>query len=207
MYLYTTLTTFDFDFSLSTLKYIITILITFTVCTALFFSCAKWKDPKPYTDPRLTNPYCNDPAAVNYNWGFPGKPDSTVCFYPNSLFIGNYTYHDTIYKDTLLVGIDSFTINIAIANNSKTKMILTGFCGAGIYLTGLPGYQATIDTIIGDTATFNQGQVFCSAGSGDTVFGYITKDRLDSPAVLHFYVQVAADTGTTSHFGSAILKQ
>ena len=192
------------DSRLTTLKYILSILILLTACTAIFFSCAKWHDPKPYNDPNLTNPYCNDPAAVNYNWGFPGKPDNTICFYPNSLFVGTYMYHDSIYKDTLFLGADSFLITIS-KDTSHTQMTLSGICGNSISLTALPGYQAYVDTNAGDTATPHQGWIFCRPV--DTLSGYINRDRLDSPTVLHFYLQVASDTGITTHTGSAILKQ
>ena len=86
-------------------------------------------------------------------------------------------------------------------------MTLSGICGGGggISLTALPGFQATVDTNAGDTATPNQGQIFCRPV--DTLSGYINRDRLDSPTVLHFYFQVASDTGITTHLGSAILKQ
>jgi len=182
--------------------------VCIAACTVVFFSCAKWKDPKPYTDPQLTNPYCNDPNAVNYNWGFPGKPDNSLCFYPNSLFVGSYMYYDTMYNDTLFVGADSFIINITIPSNSETKMTLSGFCGGSgsISLTGLPGYEATVDTVVGDTSTFNQGQIMCSVG--DTINGYILRDRVDSPAVLHFFLQVSfGDTTVINHYGSAKLIQ
>jgi len=115
-------------------------------------------------------------------------------------------YHDSMYNDTLFVGADSFLITISIFDTSKTKMTLSGLCSNGttFYLTGLPGFQATVDTIVGDTATYNQGQIFCT--SGDTLSGYITKDRVDSPAVLHFYLQVATDSTVITHNGSAVLK-
>ena len=191
------------------MKYVIYILIFIATSTAVFFSCAKWKVPKPYTDPQLTNPYCNDPNAVNYNWGFPGKPDSSLCFYPNSLFVGSFMYHDTMYNDTLFIGADSFIVNITIPGNSETAMTLSGLCGAGgatISLTGLPGYEATVDTTVGDTMTLSSGQLLCA--QNDTISGYILRDRVDSPAVLHFYLQVVlGDSATISHYGSAVLIQ
>jgi hypothetical protein len=170
--------------------------------SAVFFSCAKWKDPAPVNDPRLTNPYCNDPAAVNYNWGFPGKPDNSICFYPNSLFVGSYMYYDSVYKDTLFLGADSFLINISSPDTSHTRIFLNGMCGHTLLLTALPGYQATVDTVVGDTATANSGQLgFCR--QQDTLSGIISRDRLDSPTVLHISFQVASDTGLTTHIGSA----
>ena len=171
--------------------------------TSIFFSCAKWHDPAPVNDPRLTNPYCNDPAAVNYNWGFPGKPDNSICFYPYSLFVGNYMYYDSMYQDTLFLGADSFLISIAGTDTSHTRIFLNGFCGHSILLTALPGYQATVDTLVGDTATSTSGQnYFC--GATDTLNGVISRDRLDSPTVLHFSFSVTRDSsGITTHNGTA----
>ena len=187
------------------MKYIISILILLTVGTTVFYSCAKWKDPAPINDPRLTNPYCNDPAAVNYNWGFPGKPDNSICFYPNSLFVGTYMYYDSVYKDTLFLGADSFLVNIFATDTSHTRIFLQGFCGRDMRLTALPGYQATVDTLVGDTTTTSAGQNnFCRLQ--DTLSGIISRDRLDSPTVLHINFQVASDTGLTVHVGTAKLK-
>ena len=186
------------------MKYIAFILFLLLVSTAVFFSCAKWKDPAPVNDPRLTNPYCNDPLAVNYNWGFPGKPDNTICFYPNSLFVGTYMYYDSVYKDTLFLGADSFVINIAYVNSdtTHTKILMNGMCGHSLSLPALPGYQATVDTLVGDTTTTSAGQLnFCRLQ--DTLSGIISRDRLDSPTVLHISFQVASDTGLTTHAGSA----
>ncbi len=117
-------------------------------------------------------------------------------------------YHDSIYKDTLFLGADSFTITLAIYNSSHTKMTLSGICGSGnkIFLTALPGYQSTVDTMANDNDSMHMGQnYFCRIQ--DTVSGYINRDRLDSPTVLHFNLTVASDTGVTTHLGSAILKQ
>ena len=170
--------------------------------SAVFFSCAKWHDPAP-KNLNLTNPYCNDPAAVNYNWGFPGKPDNSVCFYPYSLFVGNYMYYDSMYRDTLFLGADSFMISIVGTDTSHTRIFLNGFCGHPISLTAQPGYQATVDTLVGDTATATSGQnYFC--GILDTLNGIISRDRLDSPTVLHFSFSVTMDTsGIVTHTGTA----
>jgi len=115
-------------------------------------------------------------------------------------------YYDSMYNGSLYVGMDSFLINISIPSNSETAMTLTGMCSA-INFKGLPGYEATVDTSVGDSATATQGQIYCT--QADTISGYITRDRVDSPAVLHFYLQVtlANDSAIINHYGSARLIQ
>src|SRR5579872_3418748 len=90
------------------------IVIFFLMLTEGVCSCSKYKDTKATADPRLTNPYCNDTNAVNYNWGFPGKPDSTVCFYPTDVFKGIYTFNDSIFLQPLgiFVRADTFLLTI-----------------------------------------------------------------------------------------------
>jgi hypothetical protein len=175
-------------------------LLTAGVC--LFFSCAKWKDPAPVKDPRLTNPYCNEPSAVNYNWGFPGRPDNTVCFYPSDLFQGNYLFFDSVYLSPsgLFVGADSFIITITKLSNSKIGV--KGFCSSGsqLRLTAGPTYVATVDTTLGDTTSLNLGQALCRIQ--DTVSGTISRDRVDS-TLLHIALQVVSDTGISVFIGKA----
>ena len=182
------------------MRYITYIAILLAVGSCMFFSCAKWKDPKGY-DPNLTGRYyCNDPIAVNYNWGFPGKPDNTICFYPTDLFKGTYFFRDSIYRDTLFIRADSFTLTMEAI--SRTKINVVGFClnGNKITLTAGPTYVATVDTTEGDTTTINHGQMLCRIQ--DTVSGTISKDRVDS-MLLHITLQVASDTGMTTHYGNA----
>ena len=179
-------------------------LLTLVVC-AIVFSCKKWTDPKPYTDPKLTNPYCNDPNAVNYNWGFPGKPDNTVCFYPTDEFKGTYVFTDSIYSlsgstdgNFLYALIDT----LRIYARSDTTMAGYGFCipGDSLRLTArVLTFTATIDSLVGDSLTTTRGQIFCRMP--DTVGGTIFFSRVDS--MLHINFQVTSDTGLSSHVGVA----
>ena len=186
------------------MRYLITIILTLCAGACILFSCAKWKDPAPTTDPRLTNPYCNDPNAVNYNWGFPGKPDNSICYYPTDLFKGAYMYHDTIYKNGFFIGADSFLLNIHAL--TQTKMSVFGFCGGAdsILMTANLLFSSSVDTLIGDSITTAEGQMLCVIK--DTLSGNMLRDRLDSPAVLHVIFQVITDTGTVQHSGSAIIQ-
>ncbi len=165
----------------------------------LVFSCAKYKDPAP-RNLGLTNPYCNDPAAVNYNWGFPGKPDNTVCLYPCDFFRGIYTYYDSVYRDTLFLYADSFTMTIDTL--SHTKISVLGFCNGGnrFTATASPTYTATVDTTVGDSTVLHLGQLLCRPN--DTLTGTITRDLIDSN-LFRVNLQIVSDTGISIHVGSA----
>jgi hypothetical protein len=169
----------------------------------VFYSCKKWVDPPPQNDPRLTSLYCNDPTAVNYNWGFPGKPDNSVCIYPTDRFVGSYLVHDSVYvaSSGLFLSADSFIMNINKA--SLSKLIVSGFCANGntLMLTAGRTLIATVDTTVGDTLSTNRGQIFCA--TQDTVTGTIVRDFLDA-SLLRINFQVVGDTGTTFHVGKAV---
>jgi hypothetical protein len=188
------------------MRYLLTILILIAIGTLVLFSCAKYKDSKATADPRLTNPYCNDPNAVNYNWGFPGKPDNSVCFYPTDIFKGVYQYHDSIFLTSTGLFVRADTLTLMITKVNSTKFTIAGFCpsGATLSLTAGANYTATLDTAIGDTTTAIRGQQLC--GVADTVNGTLTKDRLND-SVMYINFLVASDTGVyTSHVGQALLK-
>ncbi len=175
-------------------------LLFVSVC--LGYSCKKWKDPASVSDPRLTNPYCNDPSAVNYNLGFPGKPDNTVCFYPSDIFEGVYEMKDSVYlaESGLYITADSLIIHIYKYSNSK--IAVEGLCNTGvrIYMTAGPTYSAVIDTLVGDSTTLNHGQMLCR--SLDTISGVISRDRVDT-TLLHIDLKIVSDTGTTVRIGTA----
>lgn len=181
----------------------VNIVLLLAIGTGMFFSCAKYKSPKAYTDPRLTNHYCNDPLGVNYNWNFPGVPDNTVCFYPTDVFAGRYLFHDSVFLQAgyLFIYADSFILTIKKVSNSQ--MSVFGMCinGDSLLMTATPTFTAYVDTTEGDTVT-NYGQMFCSAR--DTINGTITQNRIDSVLTINF--MVASDTGViTLHTGSATL--
>lgn len=163
----------------------------------LIGACQKYKDKVTNGDPRLTNPYCNDPNAVNYNWGFPGKPDSTICIFPNQLFVGRYVYYDSIYQADYSFSYAS-TDTLLIFSTSHTALKMVGFCPIGdtMSLTAGISYVATVDT------TEVKGQTLCRIQ--DTVSGTITKNLADTIAEVHINFTVYADTGTTYHIGTAL---
>jgi hypothetical protein len=168
----------------------------FAMLVLLVCACQKYVDKQTKGDPRLTNPYCNDPNAVNYNVGFPGKPDNTICFYPNDLFVGKYFYIDSIFQSDLTYTYSRID-TLYISSVSHTALRVIGFCAPGdtLRLTAGITYVANLDTTIGT------GQPLCRPQ--DTVSGTISKNLADTGAILHVYFQVVADTGTTLHIGTA----
>ena len=166
----------------------------FLVFIVLLSSCSKWQDKPATNDPRLTNPYCNDPQAVNYNWGFPGKPDNTTCYYPTDLFKGGYSFTDSVYlPDDSLALVNAYSLYVTPLNH--TAMSVSGFCGGNVILKFTAGKYgtATVDT----NATVQAGQYLCR--ELDTVSGTFTTTNNG----LYVSFKVVSDTGFTSHRGTA----
>ena len=165
-------------------------------------SCKRWQGPAPQDKPQISNPYCNDPDAVNYNWGFPGKPDNSVCYYASDLFQGTYLLHDTIYDPNSELFLAADSMLVTIAKTDKKKISLNGFCPSGqkLLFTTQAAYLASADTTVGDSLTIHPGQIFCR--TQDTVTGTLTRDKVDS-SLIYVSFTVVNDTGTTIHVGRA----
>ncbi len=182
------------------MRYFIAVLGVFIVGCLVFSSCKKYEDPHGVRPDELNNRfYCNIPTAVNYNWGYPGTEDNSLCFYPTDVFTGSYMFYDSVYQDTLFLLADSFLVTISRV--SDTTMTVSGFCknGGGIVMSADLSYNATVDTVVGDSSTF-RGQLLCR--QLDTVAGFISKDKFDTTR-LHINFMVASDTGVATHYGSA----
>jgi hypothetical protein len=183
------------------MKHILFALFLVTVSGIVFFSCAKYKDPSP-VNLHLTRPYCNDPAALNYNDSFPGVPDSTVCRYPSDAFAGVYIFHDSIFNDTIFIGFDSLVLRISAY--SKSQISVFGFCSDTFYKDTLTAYInliANVDTSAGDSLTLSQGQLI--RPQNDTLTGTMQRDPIDT-SLIHIYFTVVSDTGTNLHIGTAV---
>lgn len=170
--------------------------------------CEKWVDPKAKEDPRISErAYCNDPEAVNFNWNFPGTPDSTTCFYPTDIFKGTYLFIDSIYSSDNTFdsaqSTKSYTLTIVPYSNNKFGII--GFCGNDPlkFTAERSTYRANADSTINvSDTTFDYGQYFCRIQ--DTLAGFIFKDRNDSSSRLFIEFIVRSDTGLNFHRGTAI---
>ncbi len=169
-------------------------------------ACSKYKDP-PRTglDDRLDKHYCNDPRSVNYNWGFPGIPDSTICIYPVDPFLGTWIFTDSVSRQ----GGDSVTVQVktlvfaSTEDTVLTHMAVHGLCSDSepFYITANKHGFAYVDSLF----EFNAGQLFCS--SGDTLTGFINFNT-DSAAItrgtLMFNLSVSSADGIIYHKGAAV---
>ena len=165
----------------------------------LLWACSK-PDPTATgdpNDPRLTRPYCPVPEAVNYNWDFPGKPDSSVCYYPADLFKGTFRYVDTCAReDFSLAGADTFLLQIIPI--SRTRILLRGLCDSpadSFLLTANRFLRAEIDS------TNPLGRALCRPQ--DTASGFLFRSLADSTRIRVSYL-VRSDTGVTQHYGTAV---
>lgn len=140
--------------------------------------------------------YCNDPEAVNYNWGFPGKQDNSICRYPTDFFTGTYRYIDSVYlSDGSFDSAGSLAQYIlSFQTQSRQKLALYGFCGDPLSLTAGRYFRATLDTsILG-------GQLSCRAL--DTISGSISRSLEDSTRLLVSF-NIVSDSGVAAHRGTA----
>lgn len=170
--------------------------------TITIWGCSKTNENTSVDDGLFTRKYCNDPEAVNFNHGFPGTPDSSICFYPKDVFAGSYLVKDSIFNtefelDTVLEKIISF---IAV-NNSNLKV--NGFCPSGdpLYFTADRFYKAQSDSLTLGDSTKLPGQLICS--TSDTLIGTINKIEVDTPKIRINWT-VASDTGINYHIGTGI---
>jgi len=195
------------------MKHFLLALLLFSAAGFLLYSCAKYKDSKGYTDPRLTRPYCNDPAAVNYNDSFPGRPDDSTCIYPADEFAGTYIFHDSIYNDSnLFIAYDSLVLRIKAVNDSQFAML--GFNNDTIHwdtLTAQITLTAYVDTSKPwgiDTNTGVAGWLMyttpspCGGLACDTLSGTMTRDPIDT-SIVHVSFVVVGSTGANTHAGTA----
>jgi hypothetical protein len=158
-------------------------------------ACKKYKDPEPFTDPRIKNKYCNDPSAINYNWDFPGVADNSTCIYPAEIFAGQYFYRDSLFNATgEVVKTDSFPLSIQALDS--VNLTISGFCASGFFTAKASRFfQFTIDSLLGN------GQEYC--GFDDTLSGKGVKSGIADTTLIKFTYQIQTDTGLIQHAGTA----
>jgi hypothetical protein len=132
-----------------------------------FFACKKYKDPVNPPLNNLTSKYCNNPKAINYNWGFPGSPDNSICIYPADLYAGSYIFYDSLLDASgLYLPFDTIAVTITKLNDSSIS--INGLCGTTNFTaTALKNNRFNLDT------TAQIGQIYCSGA--DTINGFATK--------------------------------
>ena len=167
------------------------------LCLPLLSACNKWED-KPAEDLDLPNKYCNNPIAINYNVGFPGIEDNTVCIFPSDPYAGQYTFQDSVYSEDE-VAMPGATINFQVNAVSQSGLAIRNFCGNGneLLFTADRYFRAASDSIIGQGT-----QLMCR--SADTLSGTLEYRAYDSSLYIDF--KVVSDTGTSTHKGRAYKK-
>lgn len=186
------------------------VLLVFVLLTGIIVACKKYEDPQStVSGDDFTNLYCNDPAAVNYNHGFPGKPDNSKCFYPTDVFSGTYTFEDQVYysADYIYAPSASDTFDLILTPVDKTELSVYGMCSNGnpVKFFADRYYRAVGDSsfVVEDSIKL-PGQIFCNNVT-DTVTGLITR-RPDNDT-LSVSFTILSDTGITFHTGRAYKKQ
>ncbi|HEY9177495.1 MAG TPA: hypothetical protein VIN07_07390 [Flavipsychrobacter sp.] len=178
-------------------------IITIAVL-AFFYACTKSEPFDTASEAQFADKYCNDPVAINYNHGFPGTADNTVCVYPTDVFKGTFLLKDSIYDadfnlDTVLDYMVSFhTVSL-------TRVKLSGFCPSGdtVRLTADRYYRAAVDSTMLPDSSLTEGHVFCR--TVDTISGTITKFSGDTDRIRINFI-IASDTGINYHIGTGIKK-
>ncbi len=166
---------------------------------ALLAGCKK-EEPATGNPNQITGVYCNDPKAVNYNKGFPGTPDNSICIYPTDVFRGTYVFIDSIFDinfryDTVYSHI------ITLEAVDLNKMLLKGLCSdSALPVTADRFYKATIDSSYSDYGLLMPGHWLCS--KADTISGFLVRSQTDS-TILKINLTVLSDTGLNYHIGSA----
>lgn len=171
---------------------------------ALFYACAKKEPFDTATAEQFADKYCNDPIAINYNHGFPGTADNSICVYPTDVFQGSFTLKDSIYDaDFNLDTILDYTVTFKTISLTKTR--LSGFCinGDTVRLTADRYYRAAVDSTMLPDSSMVEGHVFCRGV--DTIRGNITKYEGDTAKIRINFI-IASDTGINYHIGTGIKK-
>ena len=177
----------------------------FIVAVTLVYACSKSTPFDTVTEDDLSTHYCNDPIAINYNIGFPGTADNSICIYPTEVFDGTYQLADSVYNgefelDTVLY------YNVGFYAKSRTELRMYGFCvnGDTVRLTADRYYKASVDsTLTLPDSNLIEGHVFCRAI--DTIKGSISKYSSDSNKLRINFI-IASDTGINYHIGTGVKK-
>jgi|SRR5690554_613977 len=181
------------------------ILAIFAFILTGIISCKKEGDPDPIDlEDQLTNPFCNDPRAINYNWGFPGKADSTVCQFPVDSFLGNWIFTDSVfYEDETFSEVVIRNLQFFSTEDTLLQhMEVHGWCMNNniIYLTADRFNNALLDDLIEN----HGGQLGCS--SEDTLSGHFNKNFIGNDS-MRITVSEKGAEGTKNHRGLAIRSQ
>ena len=177
-------------------------LLIAVLFAVILFACSKYKDPPPAGhDDRLVKPYCNDPKAVNYNWDFPGIPDSSVCIYAVDSFKGSWIFKDTVLlpNNDIAEIVDRNLTFTSTEDTIKIHLEVTGWCSGPtpFYITANKYGKANVDSIPAGVP----GQLLCIPT--DTLNGYFNKN-LYGKDTMKIELTITNAAGTRYHKGIAI---
>src|SRR5690554_1322158 len=167
----------------------------FLAIAFFFASCEKYED-KANKDWDGDEFYCNDPEAVNYNWGFPGEINDSLCIYPTELFVGDWIMIDTVFNDTLAI-IDIQQRAVSFVNKSDDSLNhlieLEGYCedhSTIIFQANRFMLASVLDILVDDL-----GQLNCDGES--IITGFIRTQSLQSDTL---YLQLMKRTAQDENF-------
>ncbi len=163
----------------------------------LVWGCTKYKDPAPQ-NLNLTNKYCNLPNAINYNWGFPGTPDNTVCIFPTDEVTGSFTFYDSLLDATgILLPYDTFDVLITKIND--TSININGWCNNTKSITAKVKRNLRFSL---DSNT-DLGSLLCA--NTDTISGSGIKNNIGD-SIINFSYKLHTSTNLQIHKGVFIKK-
>lgn len=103
----------------------------------LLNACEKYED-LPKGDYDADGYYCNDARAINYNVGFPGIANDSICVFPVEPFEGNWTMIDTLLDDEMeIISTHQGQVSLVpIENDSIDNLfIMEGYCDNNFAIT------------------------------------------------------------------------
>ncbi len=172
------------------------------VCAAaigIMAGCSKAEEPQSIDKTKISGTYCNDPKAVNYNVGFPGTPDNSICIFPTEVFKGEYVFYDTIYDGNYRLVRIIPPVTFTLTATDFTKLELKGLCkDITLPVTADRFYKATIDSVMG-AVNLLPGRTMCR--EQDTISGMFTRSQTDNSVQVN--LTVLSDTGINYHRGTA----
>jgi hypothetical protein len=161
-------------------------------------NCAKYKDPAPIKIDTFTSHYCNNNKAVNYNWGFPGIADNSICVFPSDIFKGTYTFYDSL-QDANGIFLPTNNYDLNITKITDSTLFIEGLCANGLQLKAhaTKNFRFTLDS------TVAQGQLFCA--NIDTINGFAILQNYGDTSFVFSY-NLYTPTGQQLHKGTVVKK-
>jgi hypothetical protein len=164
------------------------------------WSCNKDDGDVPDVSDKLTNRYCNIPQAVNYNHGFPGIEDNSLCIFGTDYYRGNWIVVDTIkLGDSTLIDIDTLFFNISLMPNdtSYSKMYLRGWCGNENIIMNIDKYY------FGRSDTFANQDGWQRICNSDSILISVSKNIMDTSSVI-FRISESVNNELRYHIGKGV---